>query len=263
MRSRQLRVSLVIPAYNEASYLAKCLESAQSQTIELFEIIVVDNNSSDNTRQIVAKNSSVKLINEPRQGVSFANWAGFEFASGDLVARIDADTILQPNWAQTVSDYFQTNTKVAAVTGKCYFYNLPLKRLVSGFHASIYQRLQGLIVGTNVLWASNMVIRKSTWLDVKSRLHLGRYVNEDIDLTIILKKNHYKVARLTNLRADVSFRRGDMSLRGNLRYLYRWPANYFRNNSYIRGTLITLLAAVIFIVYVPIRLISLAVKLVS
>src|SRR5579885_2506952 len=100
MPARQLRISLVIPAHNEESHLAACLDAVAAQTVRPFEVIVVDNNSSDATAEVARSYSFVRVVREPRQGLAFARDAGFDAARGELIGRIDADTLLPPNWVE-------------------------------------------------------------------------------------------------------------------------------------------------------------------
>ena len=76
-------VSIVIPAYNEERYLGCCLQvlRAPSYPASRFEIIVVDNGSSDGTAEI-ARRSGERVISEPRKGVAYARQTGFEAARG-------------------------------------------------------------------------------------------------------------------------------------------------------------------------------------
>ena len=99
------RVSIVIPAYNEERYLPACLDAIAAQTIKPFEVIVVDNNSSDSTAKIAAQYPFVRVVNEPRRGIGFARNAGFNAAAGDIIGRIDADTHVPASWVAKVQDY--------------------------------------------------------------------------------------------------------------------------------------------------------------
>jgi glycosyltransferase involved in cell wall biosynthesis len=157
-KHKQLHVSIFIPAYNEERYLNIVLDSVAAQTTTPDEVIVVDNNSTDGTAAIARSYRFVKLVSEQQQGKGHASHRGFLTAQSELVARIDADTILEPDWIETALQYFSTHDEVAAITGKCYFYDYPTKRLLSALQAFAYQHLQGIISGTTTLWGSNMVV---------------------------------------------------------------------------------------------------------
>ena len=120
-----MNISVVIPTFNEEKLLSKCLESLQKQTVKPFEIIVVDNNSTDTTAAI-AKKMGVKVISEKNQGISFARNAGFNAAKGDIIARLDADTTALPNWIERIKKDIETDGK-DAVFGPAYYLDLPAK----------------------------------------------------------------------------------------------------------------------------------------
>lgn len=99
-------VSIVIPAFNAAAFLPETLESALSQTYPNIEIIVVDDGSTDNTREIIARyaTAAVKYIYQPNTGVSAARNAGFRHSCGEFVCFMDADDWFYPeNIAAKVS----------------------------------------------------------------------------------------------------------------------------------------------------------------
>src|SRR5688500_17107775 len=96
--NKKLRASVVIPVYNEADSLDLCLSAIAAQTTQPFEVIVVDNNSTDTTAEIAASYPFVRLVYESRQGVVHARNTGFNLAQGDIIARIDADTVIESGW---------------------------------------------------------------------------------------------------------------------------------------------------------------------
>src|SRR5215218_5513436 len=116
IQSKSLRVSIVVPVYNEGAQLAACLEAIAAQRSVPYEVIVVDNNSTDDTIAVAKSFNFVKLLRESRQGVVHARNRGFDAARGQIIARIDADTVLPPGWTGQVQATFQ-NSGVSAVSG--------------------------------------------------------------------------------------------------------------------------------------------------
>jgi glycosyltransferase involved in cell wall biosynthesis len=114
MMQSKLRVSLVIPVYNEESYLALCLDAIAQQTVRPFEVIVVDNNSTDGTAAVARRYSFVTLLHEPRQGVAYARDCGFNASRGDIIGRTDGDTILARNWVERLQTVFADKAVDAA-----------------------------------------------------------------------------------------------------------------------------------------------------
>jgi len=115
-----MRLSFVVPAYNEEAYLPACLESILSQTTSKTglavpcEIIVVNNASTDRTREVALRYPGVMVVDEPRKGLTFARQAGFAASSGDLIANVDADSRLTPNWVANVLSAFAKSEAEAA-----------------------------------------------------------------------------------------------------------------------------------------------------
>src|SRR5947209_3490682 len=106
-------LTFVIPAYNEEKYLPACLESILRQISELpaevaktIEIIVVNNASSDHTRDVALSYPGVQVVDEPRKGLTFARQAGFLASSGHLIANVDSDSRLTPGWLNQVLQTF-------------------------------------------------------------------------------------------------------------------------------------------------------------
>src|SRR5579875_3646881 len=122
-----MRMSFVVPAYNEEAYLQDCLRSilreAQACREEV-EIIVVNNASTDRTRQVALQFPSVKVVDELRKGLTYARQAGLDASTGYLVANVDADSRLTPGWLRRVLDEFEANPKLLALSGPLVYYDL-------------------------------------------------------------------------------------------------------------------------------------------
>ena len=105
-----MRLSFVVPAYNEEAYLPACLDSICEQIRTLpagtCEIIVVNNASTDRTREVALRYPGVTVVDEPRKGLTFARQAGFAASTGALIANVDADSRLTPNWVANVLTTF-------------------------------------------------------------------------------------------------------------------------------------------------------------
>ncbi|OGW85168.1 MAG: hypothetical protein A3C35_07185 [Omnitrophica bacterium RIFCSPHIGHO2_02_FULL_46_11] len=93
------KVSVLIPAYNMASYLSEAIESVFRQTFKDFELIVIDDGSTDNTREIVSrfKNHRIDYYYQDNQGRAAARNTGLHLAKGQYVAFLDADDVWNPD----------------------------------------------------------------------------------------------------------------------------------------------------------------------
>lgn len=92
-------VSIIIPAYNTAAYIAKSIESALQQTLQNIEIIVIDDGSTDNTLQIARSFQDQRLrilINETNQGTTATTNRGIDVAQGEWVTTLDSDDWMAP-----------------------------------------------------------------------------------------------------------------------------------------------------------------------
>ena len=152
---RPRTISLVIPAYNEEAYLPACLDAVMRNVADkALEIIVVDNNSSDGTKQVVERYPTVKYVFEPVKGITRARQRGLLSATGDIVAYVDADTLPPPGWIEQIERNFAEDSNLACLSGPYSFYDLSgLRNRVSTawFVAarSIYGITGYLMVGGN------------------------------------------------------------------------------------------------------------------
>lgn len=98
------KISVIIPAYNEAGYIEKALDALKIQTFprESFEILVVDNASSDDTARLAGKHGADRVIREEKRGTNQARQRGLEESNGKIVAFLDADCIPPPQWLQHI-----------------------------------------------------------------------------------------------------------------------------------------------------------------
>ena len=103
-------LSVVVPAFDEEDTIAACLERLTAQADCIAEIVDVDNNSTDRTAEIVRdlarRHPTIRLLHEAEQGLVFARNAGMDAATGDLIARIDSDTMVGDDWSRTIVDFF-------------------------------------------------------------------------------------------------------------------------------------------------------------
>lgn len=120
----ELKLSLIIPAYNEEKCISACLESVLAQGPEVFfEIIVVNNKSTDRTSEIAGKFDGVKVINETWKGVTRARQRGYKESSGNIICFIDADNLIPKGWADRVKSEFLHNEKLVCLSGPYVFPN--------------------------------------------------------------------------------------------------------------------------------------------
>src|SRR5437867_1570833 len=116
-------VSVIVCTYNRAALLASCLESLVAQTLaaERYEIIVVDNGSTDRTQAVACDFAqcygTVKVVLEPRLGVSHARNTGIRHAQADYLAFIDDDARALPDWVERILAAFAETDPPPFVVG--------------------------------------------------------------------------------------------------------------------------------------------------
>ena len=121
-----LKISLIIPAYNEEKYIASCLDSIMENSGDKFhEIIVVDNASTDETKKIVSQYRNVKIVHESNKGLTKARQKGYLESTGDIVAYVDADTRMPKNWFNKVENAFLNNKKLVCLSGPYIYHDIP------------------------------------------------------------------------------------------------------------------------------------------
>jgi len=136
------RLSVVVCTFNQAGLLAGCLRSLVDQTLDkaLYEVVVVNNNSTDKTQEIAgsfaAEHKSFRVLFEAQQGSSHARNCGWKSAKGDIVAYIDDDAKASPDWCERILRAFASvSPKPIAVGGEIHpFYErTPPKWFVDEF----------------------------------------------------------------------------------------------------------------------------------
>ena len=180
MNSQPL-VSVVVPARNEENYLGKCLKALSEQDYPNYEIIVVDNASTDKTNQI-ARSFGVRVVTEKKPGLSYARNKGFAEAKGEIIARTDADTVAPKDWLSRMSSIFTNYPDVAAVSGSDEFYDKGIfVRYSSRLIFWILFYLTRLVFGHYQLSGPNFALRKNAYRRINTHTDDSK-INEDMDL---------------------------------------------------------------------------------
>lgn len=113
-------VSVVIAVYNRKNFITKCLESVLNQKFSDFEVIVIDDGSTDGTKDILASYSSQITLHfhNYNKGVSQARNQGILLSQGQFIAMIDSDCIADPNWLQELIKPFEQDDDIMIVGGQ-------------------------------------------------------------------------------------------------------------------------------------------------
>ena len=108
-----MNISIIIPVYNKAAYIERCFESILSQDFDSFEVVVVDDGSTDGSGELCdkwkEKNPRLQVYHIPNGGVTAARRYGLEHSKGQYIMFADADDMLMPNALQTMYRAITTN----------------------------------------------------------------------------------------------------------------------------------------------------------
>lgn len=114
-----------MPCYNAAATLARAVESIRAQSIDNWELIIVNDGSEDDTAKIASdftiKDQRIRLIDRPHEGVVAASNAGFEASKGSLIARMDADDASRPNRLKRQLEELHNHSALGAVSCLAHF----------------------------------------------------------------------------------------------------------------------------------------------
>lgn len=177
-------ITVVIPCLDDAAMLRACLDALARQTRPADEIIVVDNGSRDDSAA-VARAAGARVIDEPHRGIWPATAAGFDAARGDLIARLDADSVPQADWLECVERRMSAPDRPAAVTGRGRFYGgTAATRWIAGtLYIGGYFAVLGPLLGHPPIFGSNCALRRTAWHELRPLVHRDRAdVHDDLDL---------------------------------------------------------------------------------
>ena len=118
-RPKAALVSVVIPCYNQAHFLGEAIESVLAQSYPHFEIIVVDDGSTDNTSEVAARYPEVRLVSQDNLGLAAARNAGLWRSQGEYMVFLDADDRLLPEALKVGVECLEAHPECAFVFGYC------------------------------------------------------------------------------------------------------------------------------------------------
>jgi cellulose synthase/poly-beta-1,6-N-acetylglucosamine synthase-like glycosyltransferase len=254
-------VSIIIPAFNEESVIRQCIYAALCQSEAPAEIIVVDNKSTDGTADLVRSMQDeypdvplILLHQDAEQGLIPTRNFGFTHATGEILGRIDADSVLEPDWVEQVQRAF-ADPEVMACTGPVLYYDMPMRRF--GLQADDRMRRFVLKLAKkqyHFLFGSNMAIRRGAWdiishevcLDEEDELH------EDIDISVHLADHALRIQYVPEMISGMSARRLEDSPKDYRYYVTRFERTYSAHKIHRRVFRVPML--IFMTVYYPAKL---------
>ncbi|CAN5622873.1 hypothetical protein BH10BAC3_BH10BAC3_24220 [soil metagenome] len=205
------QVSVIIPCYNHGYYLSKAIESVQSQQYPGIEIIVVDDGSKDNTKQVSNGYQNVKYIYQQNQGLSAARNTGINNSSGKYLVFLDADDWLLENAIKINLKYLAANPKVAFVSG-AHLKFLEDKNTYEEKKIIVNEdHYQHFLKGNYV--AMHATVMYQRWIFDQFKFDTSLRALEDYDMYLEISR-HYEVMHHQELIA--AYRIHDSNMSGNI-----------------------------------------------
>jgi glycosyltransferase involved in cell wall biosynthesis len=202
-----MKISVIIPAYNEEKYIGKCLTSLVNQQVPADEIIVINNNSTDKT-EAIARSFGSRIVREKVQGMIPARNRGFNSAKYGIIARCDADTEVPKDWIKIINRNFKKGN-IDALTGPVFFNDSEFLKSTKTIPSDIVWKSFKLISrGKKYLIGPNMIITTKIWVKVKDIVETDdKKVHEDIDLSLKIAKVGGRIKYDPSLLVGISARR--------------------------------------------------------
>lgn len=193
-------VSIIVCTYNRCEQLERTLGSIFQQDYTPYEVIVVDNNSSDSTKSVAAK-FPARYILESRPGVAYARNTGLEASRGEYVGFIDDDETIVPDWINGMLSVFSMAEEVAAATGPVIpeYENCPPEWMPDTFHGDEKGPADRLLSIDEAIGTGNSLFYKPRLEGLRFKTGLGRsgsnlLSGEDTDFVYQLYRKGYRGA---------------------------------------------------------------------
>lgn len=245
-------VSVIVPAYNSEKTLSICLSSLLIQTYKNYEIIVIDNNSNDNTKFIInkykTKCSKIKTIFEPHRSRGAARNAGLEIVNGDIIAMIDSDCVAPKNWIEQITSPIRKNKELMVQGNEADCINNYWTSMEQDFN-SIYLKNRGYDSYIDHFDTKNCAFRKRIITELG---HFNKNLKncEDFELKLRLHKKGYRIYFAQNCRVQHFHK--DTLIKTILRRVNQgfWSTKiYYLHRNYLKGSndsMVTSLNPIIF-----------------
>lgn len=204
-------ISVVIPAYNEEGSIHACLTALTNQRINApYEIIVVNNNSTDRTVKI-AKQFPVIVVQEKNKGYGEAARTGVRRAKASIVAMTDADTIVNPLWLSRIVSAFQKNPSTVALGGPFEYHDgsLAFRKTIRLANRIYPKLLSPALCGMNMAFridAYTAVGGHVAGVNLQADSHLGRRLMKHGRVDFLSKNLVVSTSRRFNHSLSHSFK---------------------------------------------------------
>ncbi len=213
------KISIIIPALNEEDYIGGLLTCLCNQTYKDFEVIVIDGNSWDATRDKVFEFTGLldlKCINAQRKGISFQRNLGVTYAQYDQIIFLDADGYIQDDFLERVHNYITAHPDVDIMT--TWVEPLSTKKIDKVLYFTYNQFYLDLIKKVKPQGGGAFIFIKKAVFNALGGFNEKAYIAEDHDLFARAHKAGYKYALIKRPSVKTSVRR--LEKQGRLRYIW-------------------------------------------
>jgi glycosyltransferase involved in cell wall biosynthesis len=180
------KVSVVMPVLNEEEFLEQTLKTLRAQTFTDYELIVVDNGSTDRSQEIAARFAD-RVIVEPRRGYDLALHRGISEARGEFIVQADADTLYGPHWLALIVHALEAQGVVCAYGPWAFRESPPWRRRLEAVLCGACQFLTHLF-GFCQTTGFNMGFRKDAYFQVGGYPALRHLAGIDVRLGLRLRR---------------------------------------------------------------------------
>lgn len=225
-----MKISLLVPCYNEEDTLEACIQSCLNQTRPFDQLVFINDSSTDGTLNVLKKYKKHLTIQTTPQNTgnkSHAQEFGLQFVTGDIVVTTDADTLLDPHFAERIERDFQ-DANVAAVSG--YVSSLPdnwltlCRALEYVIGQNVHKLAQSYLQYMFVMPGAASAFRTSAFHEHITFDH--DTITEDLDFTY---KLHHKHLKILYDRQAISYTQDPSTLPAYINQLRRWYGGGWQN----------------------------------
>ncbi|MEM9924523.1 MAG: glycosyltransferase [Cyanobacteria bacterium P01_D01_bin.50] len=177
--------SIIIPAYNAIKYLPETLESVLKQTFSNFEVLIINDGSSDNIIEWVADiiDPRVKLISQDNQGVSAARNAGIDKSKGEYIAFLDADDLWEPTKLEKQLQCLKKNPSLGLIHTAMMLIDEKGKSLGRTFISNVEGDALKALLEENTIVTSSVIVRRNC-LETVGKFDRNLHSSEDWELWV-------------------------------------------------------------------------------
>ena len=223
-----MKISVIIPCFNEQKTIGGCIESVLNQTKKAEEIIIVNDGSTDKSAKIISKFRKIRLINLKKNtgNKSKALEIALKQVIGDIIVFTDADSFLDKNFIKRAVKYFK-NSKISAISGKVISrennWLTAARELEYIITFSLHKKAQDIVKSIFVISGACAIFRASVFKNIKFDHDT---ITEDLDITLKLHKLKEQIIYRPEI---IAYTNDPFDLKSYIRQIKRWYTGAYQN----------------------------------